>query len=284
MFYSRIVFTIGLLGSVFIVSSGAINAQQTNNSSQNSFASIDQQMSDNARKPPRGSSFYYGLTRKIIPSWETTVDAAGLHTLLNQNQKAYTLFKPGFDKISKGCYPKRSRSLTGLEAKVEQQKISQCVGMSRKNLTSLFAIENQSDLQRVLKCHVVPQKIILKDLPNDKELIFRTMEPSCTITVRAKHSQIPEMRAIIEKTNGWDSSLNVRTTGQNTRYVPTGKIENYTQLFVNNSGTGGRFRTDEISKGVGNYITYDSFIGVIIPPDLKSKYGGSPASGRPLTD
>jgi hypothetical protein len=125
---------------------------------------------------------------------------------------------------------------------------------------------------------------VLKDLPNDKELTFKTMEPGCTITVRAKHFQTPEMKVVEEKTNGWDYSRNIPTTGQNTRYVPTGKIENYTQLFVNNDSTGRRFQTDEINKGGGNYIVYDSTDSVILPPDLKGKYGGLPAGGRPLTD
>jgi uncharacterized surface protein with fasciclin (FAS1) repeats len=284
MYDLKIIFAIGLLCSLSIISNGSINAQQTNDSSQNSAASIDRQMSDSARTPPRGSSFYYALTRKIIPSWETTVDAAGLHSLLNQNQKAYTLFKPEFGKMNQSCRPsKRSGSIT----KVEIQQMRECLSAPRENvLSKLFAIENQPDLQRVLKCHVVPQKIVLKDLPNDKELTFKTMEPGCTITVRAKHSQTPEMKQVVtEGMNmcNWDNSI-CNGRQQIIRYVPTGKIENRTQLFVNNDSTGKRFQTDEINKGGGNYIVYDSIDGVIIPQDLKSKYGGLPAGGRPLTD
>jgi uncharacterized surface protein with fasciclin (FAS1) repeats len=283
MYDLKIIFTIGLLCSLSIISNGSINAQQTNDSSQNYAASIDRQMSDSARTPPRGSSFYYALTRKIIPSWETTVDAAGLHSLLNQNQKAYTLFKPEFGKMNQSCRPsKRSVSIT----KVEIQQMRECLSAPRENvLSKLFAIENQPDLQRVLKCHVVPQKIVLKDLPNDKELTFKTMEPGCTITVRAKHSQTPEMKEVVgagTRRCNWDNSN--CTTTPTTRYVKTGKIENRTQLFVNNDSTGKRFQTDEINKGGGNYIVYDSIDGVIIPPDLKGKYGGLPAGGRPLTD
>ncbi len=69
----------------------------------------------------------------------------------------------------------------------------------------------------------------------------------------------------------------VRTTGQNTRYVPTGKIEKQTQLFVNNNSGGKILQTDEIYKGGGNYIVYDSVVSVIIPPDLKDKYRRSPS-------
>jgi uncharacterized surface protein with fasciclin (FAS1) repeats len=281
MYDRKTIFIIGLICSLSIVSDEAINAQQMDNASQNSSANIDQQMSDTARKPPRGSSFGFALTRKIIPYWETTVDAAGLHSLLNQNQKAYTLFKPNFAKMQQGCRPtRRSRALT----KVEMQQIRQCISAPRENVVAkLFAIENQADLQRVLKCHVVPQKIMLKDLPNNKELTFKTMEPGCNITIRAKHFQNPEMKVVVEKTNrcgGYGACI----PGQNTSYVPTGKIENQTQLFVNNDSTGKRFPTDEINKGGGNYIVYDSIDGVIIPQDLKSKYGGLPAGGRPLTD
>jgi uncharacterized surface protein with fasciclin (FAS1) repeats len=285
MYDLKVLFAIGLLCSLSITSNGAINAQQIDSSSQTSATTIDRQMSDRARVPSRGASFGYTVTNRITPSWEKTVDAAGLHSLLNQNQKAYTLFKPKFDKMTQSCRPsKPSGSLTKVEM---QEQRSQCISAKKDGVYKLFAIENQPDLQRVLRCHVVPQKIILKDLPDDKELTFETMEPGCTITVRAKHSQTPEMKEVGEEIRkcGMQSLGNVVcvATGRNIRYVPTGKIENSTQLVVNN-GKRRKFQTDEINKGVGNYIVYDSIDGVIIPPDLKSKYGGLPAGGRPLTD
>jgi uncharacterized surface protein with fasciclin (FAS1) repeats len=287
MYDLKVLFAVGLLCSLSITSNGAINAQQIDSSSQTSAASIDRQMSDEARTPPRGSSFYFALKYKILRSWEKTVDAAGLHNLLNQNQKAYTLFKPDLDKMTQDCSPpRRSGSLT----KLEMEQIRQCISAPREDvLSKLFAIENQPDLQRVLRCHVVPQKIMLKDLPNDKELTFKTMEPGCTITVRAKHSQAPEMKAVVVGETRQCSMQGIGNvvcvaTGRNTRYVPTGKMEYRTQLFVNNDSTGTRLETDVIYKGGGNYVVYDSIGGVIIPPDLKGKYGGLPAGGRPLTD
>jgi hypothetical protein len=45
MYDLRIIFMIGLLCSLSIVSNRSINAQQTDNSSQNSSTSIDRQMS-----------------------------------------------------------------------------------------------------------------------------------------------------------------------------------------------------------------------------------------------
>jgi uncharacterized surface protein with fasciclin (FAS1) repeats len=284
MYDSKIIFTIGLICSLSIISNGSINAQQPDDSSQTASASIDRQMSDRARTSPPGSSFSFQLKYNILPSWEKTVDAAGLHSLLNQNQKAYTLFNPKFDKMNRSCYP--SRRLVPY-TKVEMQQMRQCTLAPREDVVAkLFAIKNQPDLQRVLRCHIVPQKIILKDLPNDKEVTFQTMEPGCTITVRAKHSQTPEMREVGEETRKCGmQGFNVVcvATGRNIRYVPTGKIENSTQLVVNN-GERRKFQTDEINKGDGNYIVYDSIDGVIIPPDLKGKYGGLPVGGRPLTD
>ena len=255
--------------------------------SQSSSASIDQQMSEKARKPPRGSSFYYQLTRGIIPYWETTVDAAGLHTLLNQNPKAYTLFKPNFSGLNQSCAPRRSSKPFTNE---ELDSLRQCISAPKRDVVSeLFDVKNQSDLQRVLKCHVVPKKILLKDLPNDKDITFQTMEPGCTVTVRAKHLQVPEQKAVTQQ-NPRDCGLAgigrvvCTGTGETTRYVPTGKILNLTDLFINKIRVARSLPTDGINKGNGNYIEYDVIDGVTLPPDLQIKYAKPPAGGRPLTD
>ena len=286
MYTIKVLFAIGLLGSLSIASNGAANAQQIENSSQTSAATIDRQMSDEARTPLSGTSFNFTVSFSIIRYWEKIVDVAGLHSLLNQNQKAYTLFEPRFDLMrQQHCIPAQ-RSVS--PPNVPYKQILQCMADAphKENfLSKLFAMENQPDLQRVLKCHVVPQKIILKDLPNDKELTFKTMEPGCTITLKAKHSQNPEMKSVSEQTSncGMQGIGNVVCvpSGQITRSVRTGKTANRTELFFN--GISKNFQTDEINKGVGNYIVYNSFIeGVILPPDLKGKYENSPP--RPLTD
>ncbi len=221
---------------------GSISQARAVKLSQESSAALDRRMSEEARTPPRGSSFYYRLTRGIIPYWETTVDAAGLHTLLNQNPKAYTLFKPNFDK------------------------------MDRKMMAKLFALENQADLQRVLKCHVVPSKILLKDLPSLKEVTFVAMEKGCSFKILVEHVKL-------EETTRYDVA-----TGR-TYNPPRVRILNRTTLRINNYRRpgAGTFDTDIIPKGKGNYVQYDEISDeVMMPLDLARKYAVS--GERPLTD
>jgi hypothetical protein len=248
MYEIRRIWTIGLLLSLSILPSGSIYAQQVESSSQGDSASIDRQKNDEARTPLGGSSFGYRLT-KIINSWELTVDAAGLHTLLNQNQKTYTLFKPDFRSID--------------------QKYK------------LFDIKNQADLQRVLKCHVVPQKILLKDLPNDKKVTFQTMEPGCTITMRAKHRMVRATKDIQVKITEYcsiTSELGCNTTTRDSvRTVYTGETYSETDLVVNNVDPGptlrNLFATNTVGKSAnGNYIEFDVTHYVMAPTDLAKKY------------
>jgi uncharacterized surface protein with fasciclin (FAS1) repeats len=250
MYEIRRIWTIGLLLSLSILPSGSIYAQQVESSSQGSSASIDRQKSDEARTPLNGSSFGYTLN-KIINSWELTVDAAGLHTLLNQNQKTYTLFKPDFRSID--------------------QKYK------------LFDIKNQADLQRVLKCHVVPQKILLKDIPNDKKVTFQTMEPGCTITMRAKHRMARVTKQVGVARGTIDCNYHISTgrtcttgvTGVSTVY--TGETYSETDLVVNNVDPGpisrNIFSTNTVGKSAnGNYIEFDVTHYVMAPRDLAKKY------------
>lgn len=220
---------------------GSISQARAVKLSQESSAELDRRMSEEARKPPNGSSFYYRLTRGIIPYWETTVDAAGLHTLLNQNPKAYTLFKPDFNK------------------------------MNRKALARLFALENQADLQRVLKCHVVPSKILLKNLPSLKEVTFAAMEKGCSFKILVEHVKL-------EETTRYDVA-----TGR-TYNPPRVRILNRTTLRINNYRRpgAGTVDTDTIPKGRGNYVQYDDIDEVMMPPDLARKYAAP--TERPLTD
>jgi uncharacterized surface protein with fasciclin (FAS1) repeats len=248
MYEIRRIWTIGLLLSLSILPSGSIYAQQVESSSQGSSASIDRQKSDEARTPLNGSSFGYTLD-KIINSWELTVDAAGLHTLLNQNQKAYTLFKPDFRSID------------------QKHK--------------LFDIKNQADLQRVLKCHVVSQKILLKDIPNDKKVTFQTMEPGCTITMRAKHRMARVTKDIQVKITEYcsvTSDLHCSDITRNSvRTIYTGETYSETDLVVNNVDPGpilrNIFPTNTVGKSAnGNYIEFDVTHYVMAPRDLAKKY------------
>ena len=249
MYEIRRIWTIGLLFSLSILPSGSIYAQQVESSSQGSSASIDRQKSDEARTPLGGSSFGYTLSYKIINSWELTVDAAGLHTLLNQNQKTYTLFKPDFRAID--------------------QKYK------------LFDIKNQADLQRVLKCHVVPQKILLKDIPNDRKVTFQTMEPGCTITMQAKHRMVRATKDIqvkITENCFFSSNLYCNTATRDVvRTIYTGETYSETDLVVNNVDPGpvirNIFTTNAVGRSAnGNYIEFDVTHYVMAPPDLAKKY------------
>jgi hypothetical protein len=241
MFNSKFCLVVSVLFSGTLAI-GSISQARAIKLSQESSAALDKRMSEEARTPPRGSSFYYRLTRGIIPHWETTVDAAGLHTLLNQNPKAYTLFKPDFDK------------------------------MDRNVMAKLFALENQADLQRVLKCHVVPSKILLKNLPSLKEVTFAAMEKGCSFKILVEHVKFKE-------TTRYDNATGIVYN------PPRVRILNRTTLSINNYRRpgAGTVDTDRIPKGRGNYVQYDDISDVMMPPDLARKYAATP-SERPLTD
>jgi uncharacterized surface protein with fasciclin (FAS1) repeats len=187
---------------------------------------------------------------QIVDSWEKTVDAAGLHTLLNKNKKIYTLLKFDF---------KREMEMSALR--------------------KLFAPENQADLQRIVKCHVIPFRLLKTTIPNNSTVILKTMENGCTAKVRGEFIEnlVPEEETT-NQSNGTDCSyegsiggLPVTRCRETSRSVTrkTGRMITYskTKIWIDDD------QVDEAPNGGGGlYIPYQIY-KMKMPPDLKIKYG-----------
>ncbi len=187
---------------------------------------------------------------QIADSWEKTVDAAGLHTLLNKNKEIYTLLKFDFYR---------------------EMEISA--------IRKLFAPENQADLQRIVKCHVIPFRLLKTTIPNGSTVVLKTMENGCTAKVRGEFIEklVPEENTT-SQSNGTDCSyegsiggLPVRRCRETSRSVTrkTGRMITYSKTKIWIDGD----RVDEDPNGGGGmYIPYRIY-KMKMPPDLQLKYG-----------
>jgi hypothetical protein len=193
-----------------------------------------------------------GITQ-ISSDWQKTVDAAGLHTLLSKNKQPYTLLAFNFQ-----------------------------LDMQTEDIKKLFAPENQADLQRILKCNIIPFTLSKANVPNGSTVVLKTMEDSCTVQVRGRF--IDELRPEIKQTatvsNGTSCStegsiggLPITRCSETTRpiYKETGRMIKFRSNTIWIDGVAIR-NPDEEPSGNNTYIEYRTN-KMKFPPDLQLKYG-----------
>jgi uncharacterized surface protein with fasciclin (FAS1) repeats len=168
-----------LISLVSIVSNIQLDKADANPANKESAAETDRRRTQEVFSTP--SEEERRRDRKInqiADSWEKTVDAAGLHTLLNKNKQSYTLLRFDFKREME---------------------------MSAKR--KLFAPENQTDLKRIVKCHVIPFTLSKTTIPNNSTVVLKTMEDGCTVKVRGEFVEelVPETETT-SRSNGTDCS------------------------------------------------------------------------------
>jgi hypothetical protein len=192
-----------------------------------------------------------GVT-EISSDWQKTVDAAGLHTLLSKNKQPYTRLAFNFQ-----------------------------LDMQREDIKKLFAPENQADLQRIVKCNIIPFTLSKANVPNGSTVVLKTMEDSCTVKVRG--SFIDELRPEIKTTtvsNGTSCSTEGSIGG-----LPITRCRETSSPVYKETGRTIKFRAntiwiddvairnpDEEPSGDKTYIQYRT-TKMKFPPDLQLKYG-----------
>jgi uncharacterized surface protein with fasciclin (FAS1) repeats len=181
---------------------------------------------------------------QIADSWEKTVDAAGLHTLLNKNKEIYTLLKFDFHRE-----------------------------MKMSAIRKLFAPENQADLQRIVKCHVIPFRLLKTTIPNNSTVVLKTMQDGCTVKIRGEFIEklVPETETISQSNGTNCNYINSTQCGRiyNTVTRTTGRMITYskTKIWIDDD------QVDEAPNGGGGlYIPYQIY-KMKMPPDLQLKYG-----------
>jgi hypothetical protein len=186
---------------------------------------------------------------QIVDSWEDTVDAAGLHTLLNKNKEIYTLLRFDFHRE-----------------------------MEMSAIRKLFAPKNQADLQRIVKCHVIPFRLLKTTIPNNSTVVLKTMQDGCTVKVRGEFIEqlVPEEKTT-SQSNGTECSyegsiagLPVTRCRDTSRSVTrkTGRMITYSKTKIWIDG-------DQVNEapngGGGMYVPYKVY-KMNMPPDLQLKY------------
>lgn len=242
-----------------IVNSIYIDRANANPTKQESDAEIDQRKAQEVFRTPL-SEFQrsqYGDSdetrlKLITRKWENIVDAAGLHTLLNKNKQAYTRLEFHFE-----------------------------TGMSSSSIKELFAPENRTDLQRILRCNVVPLALSKANIPNGSTVVLKTMENSCTVTVKGRFIDevIPEEETS-EEPNGTECSYEGSIGG-----LPVRRCHATSRVITRKTGRMIRLKRDTVwidgqisdernneKKRNGNYISYH-INKMKMPPDLQLKYG-----------
>ncbi|WP_310480988.1 hypothetical protein [Chamaesiphon sp. VAR_48_metabat_403] len=240
-----------LIALVPIVSNIQLDKANANPTSTESAAEIDRRKTQELfSTPTEEDRRRYRIVSDAIGSWEKTVDAAGLHTLLNKNKQIYTLLKFDFTR---------------------EMEIS--------TIRKLFTPENQADLQRIVKCHVIPFRLLKTTIPNNSTVVLKTMEDGCTVKVRGEFIEklVPEEVATTVS-NGTSCSyqgsiggLPVTRCSETSRpvYKKTGKMITYrkTKIWIDGE------QVDEAPNGGGGmYIPYQIY-KMKMPPDLQLKYG-----------
>jgi hypothetical protein len=233
-----------LITLIQIVSNIQLDRADANPTNKESAAEIDRRKTQELFSTPSEEDLRRDRKiNQIADSWEKTVDAAGLHTLLNKNKEIYTLLRFDFYREMK---------------------------MSAKK--KLFAPENQADLQRIVKCHVIPFRLLKTTIPNSSTVVVKTMEDGCTAKVRGEFIEklVPE-----ETTTTLDYGTNPNCTGSLCRRElrtvtrKTGKMVLYSKTKIWIDG-------DEVNEapngGGGMYIPYQIY-KMKMPPDLQLKYG-----------
>jgi hypothetical protein len=233
-----------LITLIQIVSNIQLDRADANPTNKESAAEIDRRKTQELFSTPSEEDLRRDRKiNQIADSWEKTVDAAGLHTLLNKNKEIYTLLRFDFYREMK---------------------------MSAKR--KLFAPENQADLQRIVKCHVIPFRLLKTTIPNSSTVVVKTMEDGCTAKVRGEFIEklVPE-----ETTTTLDYGTNPNCTGSLCRRElrtvtrKTGKMVLYSKTKIWIDG-------DEVNEapngGGGMYIPYQIY-KMKMPPDLQLKYG-----------
>jgi hypothetical protein len=233
-----------LITLIQIVSNIQLDRADANPTNKESAAEIDRRKTQELFSTPSEEDLRRDRKiNQIADSWEKTVDAAGLHTLLNKNKEIYTLLRFDFYREMK---------------------------MSAKR--KLFAPENQADLQRIVKCHVIPFRLLKTTIPNGSTVVVKTMEDGCTAKVRGEFIEklVPE-----ETTTTLDYGTNPNCTGSLCRRElrtvtrKTGKMVLYSKTKIWIDG-------DEVNEapngGGGMYIPYQIY-KMKMPPDLQLKYG-----------
>jgi hypothetical protein len=233
-----------LITLIQIVSNIQLDRADANPTNKESAAEIDRHKTQELFSTPSEEDLRRDRKiNQIADSWEKTVDAAGLHTLLNKNKEIYTLLRFDFYREMK---------------------------MSAKR--KLFAPENQADLQRIVKCHVIPFRLLKTTIPNSSTVVVKTMEDGCTAKVRGEFIEklVPE-----ETTTTLDYGTNPNCTGSLCRRElrtvtrKTGKMVLYSKTKIWIDG-------DEVNEapngGGGMYIPYQIY-KMKMPPDLQLKYG-----------
>ncbi len=240
-----------LITLIQIVSNIQLDRADANPTNKESAAEIDRRKTQELFSTPSEEDLRRNRQiNQIADSWEKTVDAAGLHTLLNKNKEIYTLLRFDFYREMK---------------------------MSAKR--KLFAPENQADLRRIVKCHVIPFRLLKSTIPNGSTVVVKTMEDGCTAKVRGEFIEtlVPE-ETTTSQSNGTDCSyegsiegIPIRRCRETSRSVTrkTGKMVLYSKTKIWMDG-------DEVNEapngGGGMYIPYQIY-KMKMPPDLQLKYG-----------
>lgn len=240
-----------LISLVSIVSNIQLNKADANPANKESAAETDQRRTQEVFSTPSEDELRQDRKiNEIVDSWEKTVDAAGLHTLLNKNKEIYTLLKFDFKRE-----------------------------MEMPALRKLFAPGNQADLKRIVKCHVIPFRLLKTTIPNNSTVMLKTMENGCTAKVRGEFVEnlVPETETT-SQSNGTDCSyegsiegIPIRRCRETSRSVTrkTGRMITYskTKIWIDDD------QVDEAPNGGGGrYIPYQIY-KMKMPPDLQIKYG-----------
>jgi uncharacterized surface protein with fasciclin (FAS1) repeats len=240
-----------LISLVPIVSNIQIDKADANPANKESAAETDRRRTQELFSTPSEEERRRNQKiNQIADSWEKTVDAAGLHTLLNKNKEIYTLLKFDFHRE-----------------------------MKTSDIRKLFAPENQADLQRIVKCHVIPFRLLKTTIPNNSTVVLKTMQDGCTVKVRGEFIEqlVPEEKTT-SQSNGTDCSyegsiggLPVTRCRETSRSVTrkTGRLITYSKTKIWIDGD----QVDEAPNGGGGlYIPYKIY-KMKMPPDLRLKYG-----------
>jgi hypothetical protein len=240
-----------LISLVSIVSNIQLDKANANPANKESAAETDRRRTQEVFSTPSEEERRRDRRiNEIVDSWEKTVDAAGLHTLLNKNKEIYTLLKFDFKRE-----------------------------MEMPALRKLFAPGNQADLKRIVKCHVIPFRLLKTTIPNNSTVVLKTMENGCTAKVRGEFVEklVPEEK-ITSQSNGTDCSyegsiegIPIRRCRETSRSVTrkTGRMITYskTKIWIDDD------QVEEAPNGGGGlYIPYQIY-KMKMPPDLQIKYG-----------
>jgi hypothetical protein len=148
------------------------------------------------------------------------------------------------------------------------------------DVEKLFAPENQADLQRIVKCNVIPLKISKDTIPNGSEVELKSLEPSCSYKLKGLYvdTRVPE-RETLTTSNGTSCSvvgsvgdMPVRrcTPSQQSTSRETGRMVRVKseRFWVDNKEVDVRRGRDGKNIQVGLRSR-----DLKMPPDLQLKYG-----------